>query len=191
MPVYGILHFVYRVVSGREQSWIPLIQITRNGVSIAGISGLEVPKFEEVKIALRSLVSNELFSILQPLSHWRKVACWSLFYRYFRGRCPDELHLLHPRPNLLHVWSWRPSYPKYSIVKDDVPFRHFLPITTQSRNKLPRGCFTEHYTLIRLKFMVNCYRPRIVIIFLSNLSSYIHDIHLILKSSTWRGSWAL
>ena len=43
-------------------------------------------------------VSPSLASSLEPLAHCRNVACLSLFYRYYLGRCLSELVHAVPPP---------------------------------------------------------------------------------------------
>lgn len=43
-----------------------------------------------------SLLHNELFSTLHPLSHKQNVASHLLLYHYFHGKCFNELHSLVP-----------------------------------------------------------------------------------------------
>ena len=44
-------------------------------------------------------VGPSLAASLEPLAHCRNVACLSLFYRYYFGRCSSELALLIPLPH--------------------------------------------------------------------------------------------
>ena len=48
--------------------------------------------------AIRLISDPSLTSILNPLSLRRKVACLSLFYRYYFGHCSDELATRIPSP---------------------------------------------------------------------------------------------
>ena len=43
-------------------------------------------------------VGTSLAVSLEPLAHHRNVACLSLFYRYYFGRCSSELAELFPLP---------------------------------------------------------------------------------------------
>ena len=62
----------------------------------AGACKSSLSSLDRVQRRLRWLIGEELFNTLQPLSHRRDVASLSLFYRYFHGRCSEELHSLVP-----------------------------------------------------------------------------------------------
>ena len=42
------------------------------------------------------VVSASLAASIEPLDHCRIVASWSLFYRYYFGRCPSEMAQMVP-----------------------------------------------------------------------------------------------
>ena len=44
------------------------------------------------------IIDPSLAAYLEPLAHRRNVACLSLFYRYYFGRCSSELAQLVPLP---------------------------------------------------------------------------------------------
>ena len=62
----------------------------------AGSSTTSLSILDRLQRRIKGLIGNELFSTLHTLSYRRDVASLSLFYRYFYGKCSDELHSLIP-----------------------------------------------------------------------------------------------
>ena len=62
----------------------------------AGSSKHELSSLDRIQHRIHGLVGTELFSSLDSLGHRRNVASLSLIYRYFHGKCADELHSLVP-----------------------------------------------------------------------------------------------
>ena len=111
---------------------------------------------------MKYLVGEELYSTLQPLSHRRNVASLSLFYRYFHGKCSDELKDLVPARVVNHHIT------RSSVASADHPYllrvpgcrrnfhaRTFFPHTTTLWNSLPPDCFPAQFNLGLFKSNVN------------------------------------
>ena len=62
----------------------------------AGYSSTSLSILDRLQRRIKGLIGDELFSTLHTLSHRRDVASLTLFYRYFYGKCSDELHSLVP-----------------------------------------------------------------------------------------------
>ena len=62
----------------------------------AGASQQALSCLDIVQSRLRYLVGDSLFLSLQPLSHRRNVASLSLLYRYYNGKCSNELQEIVP-----------------------------------------------------------------------------------------------
>ena len=115
---------------------------------------------DAVQKRLRSLVGEELFKTLQPLSHRRNVASLSLFYRYFHGRCSDELHQMVPplkkfgrRTRLANTsHQYVLDIPK---AKSNFHSQSFFPRTAGIWNRLPQSCFPDTYDLGLFKSRVH------------------------------------
>ena len=131
----------------------------------SGASKSSLSSLDKVQRRLRRLVGDNLFSTLQPLSHRRNVASLSLFYRYYNGKCSQELHEMVPHlktfgrstryssrvqenhPHFLHVDG---IFPKYHM-------NSFFPRTTSLWNTLPAQCFPDDYNLQKFKENVNTF----------------------------------
>ena len=62
----------------------------------AGSSNDALSLLDKVQKRIVNVVGPALASKLEPLSHRRKVASLSLFYKYYHGRCSNELSSLVP-----------------------------------------------------------------------------------------------
>ena len=128
----------------------------------AGSSQQALSTLDRVQKRMRGLVGDELFSSLQPLSHRRDVASLSLFYRYFHGKCSEELHSLVP-PIKEFTRSTRfakstTSHPYYLDPPRSRCMYHsnsFFPRTTAKWNSLPGECFPAEYNVDLFKSKVN------------------------------------
>lgn len=108
------------------------------------------------KRAVRLIDDPELTKNLHSLDHRRKVADLSLFYRYYYGRCSNELALLIPPrvvPNrntrqaqAAHQHTIQLQTPRTSLFRDSFFWR-----TASLWNELPRHTFPENYNLQRFK----------------------------------------
>ena len=108
------------------------------------------------------VVGPDLSASLQSLAHRRNVASLSLFYRYYFGRCSDELAELVPLPharnratrysNRLH--DFVVTVPRYS---KEVYANSFFPRTAKLWNSLSAECFPLTYNLNAFKANVNRY----------------------------------
>ena len=96
-----------------------------------------------------------LGAFLVHLAHHRNVASWSLFYRYYFGRCSSQLV---PLP-----YSWGRSTRYFDRLHDssipisrcykDVYVNSFFSRTARPWNSLPIECFPLTYDL-------NCFKSR-------------------------------
>ena len=107
-----------------------------------------------------SIVGPSLAASLEPLAHRRNVACLSLFYRYYFGRCSSELAELVP------LLFSRGSSTRYSDrlhdffvtiprCYKDVYVNSFFPRTAKLWNSLLTECFPLTYDLSGCKFRIN------------------------------------
>ena len=138
--------------------------------------------------AIRLINNSTLAKSLQPLSQRRLVGELSIFYRYFNGRCSQEIRDIIPVP-LTRVRTTRSS--TYSH-----PFQVSLPTSQTLANKsscIPRACnlwnvlpsssFPESYNLQSFKSKIN----KLDLISLSPLS-----FHFLLSSfagALYRPPW--
>ena len=132
-------------------------------------------------------VSYSLATPLEPLGYRRNVASFSLFYRYYFGRCSSVLDELVPLPpscgrstrysNRLHDLSVAISGSYKNIIKWDKGdnVKSLFPCTPRLYKFLPTECFPFTYDLSCFMFRVN--RCIIKHLFLSTsplwLSSFI------------------
>ena len=118
---------------------------------------------DRVQNRLRNLVGDDLFSSLQPLSQRRDVASLSLLYRYFHGKCSNELHSLVPprqtfRARTRLATSVESNHPHPLRIPNLRRKFHdvtFFPRTTHLWNSLPFECFPDGYDLQSFKSKVN------------------------------------
>merc|ERR1711954_544049 len=84
---------------------------------------------DRVQRRMRWLIGDNLFKTLQPLSHRRNVASLSLLYRYYSGKCSEELNQLVPPPKVfgkdtrLAVHT-RQNHPHALRVPDSMKYFH-------------------------------------------------------------------
>ena len=128
----------------------------------AGSSQQALLTLDRVQNRLRGLVGDELFSSLQALSHRRNVACLSLFYRYFYGKCSDELHSLVPpirefprSTRFAKSTTFHPYYLKLPRTRCRFHGNSFFPRTAGIWNTLSGECFPTEYNLGLFKSKIN------------------------------------
>ena len=107
-------------------------------------------------------VGPSLAASLEPLAHRRNAASFSLFYRYYFGRCSSELAQLVPLPyspgrstrysDRLH--DLPVTIPRYY---KDFYVNSFFPRATRFWNFLPIECFPLTYDLSGFKSRINRY----------------------------------
>ena len=131
----------------------------------SGASKTSLSSLDKVQRRLRRLIGDDLFSTLQPLSHRRNVASLSLFYRYYNGKCSEELRSMVP-PCKTFGRSTRYSsriqqdHPHFLQVEGNYPKYHmnsFFPRTASLWNTLPSVCFPDSYNLDQFKKAVNMF----------------------------------
>ena len=130
----------------------------------AGSAQTSLSSLDAVQKRLRSLVGDELFGTLQPLSHRRDVSSLSLLYRYFHGRCSEELHQMVPplkefgRSTRLASRS-HPYVLDIPKAKSKFHSQSFFPRTASIWNRLPQSSFPNTYDLGLFKSRVNKLLP--------------------------------
>lgn len=110
---------------------------------------------DRVQRRLRVVVGDKLFCTLQPFSHRRGVESLSLLYRYFNGKCSDEMRSLDPpvlnftarTRHATHIAENHPQSPHIPLARCKFHSSSFFPRTTALWNRRPRGCFPDHYNL--------------------------------------------
>ena len=105
-------------------------------------------------------IGPSLAVCLKSLAHCRNVATFSIFYRYYFGRCSSELAELVPLPysqgsstrysDRLHDFSV--TIPRYY---KDVYVNSFFPRTAKLWNSLPIECFPLTYDLSGFKSRIS------------------------------------
>ena len=128
----------------------------------AGSSQQALSTLDRVQKRMRGLVGDELFSSLQPLSHRRNVASLSLFYRYFHGKCSDELHSLVPpirefsrNTRFAKSTTSHPYFLQLPFTRCVFHSNSFFPRTAAMWNTLSEECFPAEYNLDLFKSKVN------------------------------------
>ena len=126
----------------------------------AGASQQSLSSLDRIQSRIRYLVGDSLFSTLQPLSHRRNVASLALLYRYYNGRCSNELHeMVPPRKTFARNTRFSANvHPHFLEVDTSVQNFHrqsFFPRTATLWNSLPPYCFPKHYDLVSFKIRVN------------------------------------
>ena len=128
----------------------------------AGSPSCYLELLDKLQKRIYKTVGSSLAASLEPLARSRNVACLSLFYRYYFGRCSSELALLVPLPysrgrsthysDRLHDFSV--TIPR---CYKDVYVNSFFPCTARLLNSLPIECFPLTYDLSGFKSRINRY----------------------------------
>jgi Reverse transcriptase (RNA-dependent DNA polymerase)/Endonuclease-reverse transcriptase len=118
------------------------------------------------KRAIRLINNPNLTDSLQSLTHRRAVAALCIFYRYYHGRCSEELAALVPPPAVFHRTTRNtiikhPYCVQLAKCRTDCFSNSFIPTTSRLWNSLPGKIFPEHYNLQLFKlrthkFLLNC-----------------------------------
>ena len=128
----------------------------------AGASATSLSLLDQIQKRISNIIGPQLASSLQTLSHRRKVASLSLFYRYYHGLCSQEIASLVPPKKIFqrctrlasnaHQFSVEiPSCQKMFYASS------FFPRTSALWNSLPHYCFPEKVDLNEFKSRVNKY----------------------------------
>ena len=129
----------------------------------AGLPKTSLSCLDRVQRRLRRLIGDELFKSLQPLSHRRNVASLSLLYRYYSGRCSEELKTLVPplkvfvRDTRLASFTQRnhPHTLEVPVARKEFHANSFFPRTVALWNKLPADCFPANFNMDFFKRKIN------------------------------------
>ena len=130
----------------------------------AGSPKCSLSCLDRVQRRMRWLIGDALFKTLQPLSHRRNVASLSLLYRYYSGKCSEELHQLVPPPKVFGkdtrlAMHTRQNHPHTLEVPDSMKkcfhANSFFPRTVKLWNSLPSDCFPLSYNIDKFKKKVN------------------------------------
>ena len=127
----------------------------------AGASCTALRSLDKIQNRLLNLVGPELFSTLDSLSHRRDVASLALFYRYYHGKCSDDLASLIPKSygSVCAQRERRGSFHKHSVYlprrKTTTYANSFIPRTSILWNSLSKECFPSDYDLDSFKISVN------------------------------------
>lgn len=114
------------------------------------------------KKAVRLINCQDLTKALQPLEHRRRVACLAIYYKYFFGKCSDEINdLMLPAVKVSRPTRSSAKFHPFCV---DVPFcktqshgSSFLIRVSKLWNKLPLAVFTleQDYNLNLFKKKIN------------------------------------
>ena len=126
----------------------------------AGVPSCYLELLDKLQKRICRTVSPSLAASLEPLAHCRNMACLSLFYRYYFGRCSSELAQLVPLPfsqgrstrysNRLHDFSV--TIPR---CYKDVYVDSFFCLTAKLWNSLPIESFPLTCYLSGFKSRIN------------------------------------
>ena len=117
---------------------------------------------DKLQKQINRIVGPSVAASLEPLAHRQNVASFSLFYRYYFGRCSSELAQLVPLP----FCGWRSTcYPdRLRDFSATIPrcykdgyVNSFFPHTTKLWNSLHIECFPLTYDLSGFKSRINRY----------------------------------
>ena len=112
------------------------------------------------KKAVRLIDDPNLTNSLPSLAHRRAVSSLALFYRYYHGRCSDELTAVVPKPKSFSRSTRSTSLTNPYVVsiprcRTEVYKSSFFPRTALLWNKVPLHCFPLQYDLQQFKVQVN------------------------------------
>ena len=100
-------------------------------------------------------VGPELAVSFEPMAHRQNVACLSLFYWHYFGRCSSELAqpvplLFSQRLSTCYSDRWHDFSVTIPRCYQDVYVNSFFPCTARLWNSLPIECFPLTYDLVAL-----------------------------------------
>ena len=107
-------------------------------------------------------VGPSLTASFEPLAHRPNVASWSLFYKYYFGRCSLELAQLVPQPfSCGRPTCYSDRLHDFSVIipkcYKDVYVNSFFPRTARLWTSVPLACFPLTYNLNGFKSRITIY----------------------------------
>ena len=131
------------------------------------MSGLVLPScyldlLDKLQNRICRTVGPSLAASLEPLAHRRNVATFSLFYRYYFGRCSSQLAQLVPLPYsrgrsiVILIDCTIFLSPFLDVTRMSMP-TVFFPRTARLWNSLPIECFPLTYDLSGFKSRIKRY----------------------------------
>ena len=128
----------------------------------AGAHGCYLELFDKLQKQIRRTVGPSLATSHEPLAHHQNVACLSLFYRYYSGRCSSGMAQVVPLPyprgrsthcsDRLHDFSV--TIPR---CYKDLYVNSFFLCTTRLWNSQSIECFSLTYDLNGFKSRISRY----------------------------------
>ena len=126
----------------------------------AGAPSCYLDLLNKLQKSICRTIGPSLIASLEPLAHRRNVGSFSLFYRYYFGRCSTELAQLVPLP-----YSWERStnysdrlheyFVTFSRCYKDVYVNRFFSRTARLWDSLPIKCFPFTNDLNSFKSRIN------------------------------------
>ena len=126
----------------------------------AGAPSCYLELLDKLQKRICRTVGPSLAASLEPLAHRRNVASFSLFYRYYFGRCSSELAQLVPlsfSQGRSTRYSGRLHDFFFTIPKcfKDVYVNSFFTLIARLWNSLPLECFPLTYNLSGFQSKIN------------------------------------
>ena len=111
------------------------------------------------KRAIRLIDESALTDSLDSLAHRGNVSALSLYYRYYHGRCSDELKsVIPPKAYFARSTRFADSQQSFAVKLGKCPTSFantFVPMTSRNWNSLPASIFPSTYNLQTFKTRVH------------------------------------
>ena len=126
----------------------------------AGASSCYLDLLDKLQKRKYRTVGLSLAASLEPLAHHRNVASWSIFHRYYFGRCSSELVQLVPLPfSRGRSTCYSDRFHDFSVTipifNKDVYVNSLFICAARLWNPLPIKCFPLTYNLSSFKSRIN------------------------------------
>ena len=124
-----------------------------HGILLSGLAGAPsccLELLDKLQKLIYRTVGPLLAASLKPLAHQQNVASFSLFYRYYFGRCSSELAQLLPVPYFHgRCTHYSNRFHDFFVTRcyKDVYVNSFFPHTAKFWNSLSTECFPLIYDL--------------------------------------------